>query len=156
MKFKKQFYYHYIKVSDLEKSFFVWMNGTLNCAIRIEFLQFSFIFLHDFRSTDDFNGAQCKAVCVEAGMIALRREATTVHHEDFMDAILEVQAKKKATLNYYAQKQTQSQFQSKISSPQRKVCSRLRLFVNLHVTPINVILFQTSRSSSIFYTRIVV
>merc|ERR1712079_714113 len=54
------------------------------------------------RSTDDFNGAQCKAVCVEAGMIALRREATTVHHEDFMDAILEVQAKKKATLNYYA------------------------------------------------------
>merc|ERR1719167_1860793 len=54
------------------------------------------------RSTDDFNGAQCKAVCVEAGMIALRREATTVHHEDFMDAILEVQAKKKQTLNYYA------------------------------------------------------
>merc|ERR1711936_238465 len=42
------------------------------------------------RSTDDFNGAQCKAVCVEAGMIALRREATLVTHEDFMDAILEV------------------------------------------------------------------
>ena len=55
-----------------------------------------------FRSTDDFNGAQCKAVCVEAGMIALRREATVVTHEDFMDAILEVQAKKKQTLNYYA------------------------------------------------------
>merc|ERR1712060_948920 len=54
------------------------------------------------RSTDDFNGAQCKAVCVEAGMIALRREATIVTHEDFMDAILEVQAKKKANLNYYA------------------------------------------------------
>lgn len=54
------------------------------------------------RSTDDFNGAQCKAVCVEAGMIALRREATVVNHEDFMDAIMEVQAKKKATLNYYA------------------------------------------------------
>jgi len=54
------------------------------------------------RSTDDFNGAQCKAVCVEAGMIALRREATIVNHEDFMDAIMEVQAKKKATLNYYA------------------------------------------------------
>merc|ERR1712238_610649 len=43
------------------------------------------------RSTDDFNGAQCKAVCVESGMIALRREATLVPHEDFMDAILEVQ-----------------------------------------------------------------
>ncbi|KDR21295.1 hypothetical protein L798_04269, partial [Zootermopsis nevadensis] len=54
------------------------------------------------RSTDDFNGAQCKAVCVEAGMIALRRSAVAVTHEDFMDAILEVQAKKKANLNYYA------------------------------------------------------
>jgi len=54
------------------------------------------------RSTDDFNGAQCKAVCVEAGMIALRREATTVTHEDFMDAIMEVQAKKKTNLQYYA------------------------------------------------------
>jgi len=74
------------------------------------------------RSTDDFNGAQCKAVCVEAvsallfliltkslpkynyfqGMIALRRGATSVTHEDFMDAIMEVQAKKKANLNYYA------------------------------------------------------
>lgn len=54
------------------------------------------------RTTDDFNGAQCKAVCVEAGMIALRRSATSVTHEDFMDAIMEVQAKKKANLNYYA------------------------------------------------------
>ncbi|XP_059618695.1 26S proteasome regulatory subunit 6A-B [Phlebotomus argentipes] len=54
------------------------------------------------RSTDDFNGAQCKAVCVEAGMIALRRSASSVTHEDFMDAIMEVQAKKKANLNYYA------------------------------------------------------
>jgi len=35
-------------------------------------------------------------------MIALRRNATAVTHEDFMDAILEVQAKKKANLNYYA------------------------------------------------------
>ncbi|CAG9808151.1 unnamed protein product [Chironomus riparius] len=54
------------------------------------------------RTTDDFNGAQCKAVCVEAGMIALRRSASSVTHEDFMDAIMEVQAKKKANLNYYA------------------------------------------------------
>lgn len=54
------------------------------------------------RCTDDFNGAQCKAVCVEAGMIALRREANFVTHEDFMDAIFEVQAKKKTNLNYYA------------------------------------------------------
>lgn len=54
------------------------------------------------RCTDDFNGAQCKAVCVEAGMIALRRDATEMHHEDFMEAILEVQAKKKVNLQYYA------------------------------------------------------
>ncbi|XP_027849388.2 26S proteasome regulatory subunit 6A-A-like [Aphis gossypii] len=53
------------------------------------------------RSTDDFNGAQCKAVCVEAGMIALRRDASIVTHEDFMDAIIEVQGKKKSNLNYY-------------------------------------------------------
>merc|ERR1719398_559060 len=54
------------------------------------------------RSTDDFNGAQCKAVCVEAGMIALRRESSLVTHEDFLDGVIEVQAKKKANLNYYA------------------------------------------------------
>ena len=73
------------------------------------------------RCTDDFNGAQCKAVCVEAGqstffeifskfgpilplsgMIALRRDATEMHHEDFMEAILEVQSKKKSNLQYYA------------------------------------------------------
>ncbi|KAG6586242.1 26S proteasome regulatory subunit 6A-like A, partial [Cucurbita argyrosperma subsp. sororia] len=38
------------------------------------------------RSTDDFNGAQLKAVCVEAGMLALRRDATEVNHEDFNEA----------------------------------------------------------------------
>ena len=52
--------------------------------------------------TEDFNGAQCKAVCVEAGMIALRRGGVEVTHEDFMDGIHEVQAKKKANLAYYA------------------------------------------------------
>eukprot|EP00164_Ancoracysta_twista_P001401 GFYU01001824.1.p1 GENE.GFYU01001824.1~~GFYU01001824.1.p1 ORF type:complete len:440 (+),score=146.44 GFYU01001824.1:39-1322(+) len=54
------------------------------------------------RCCDDFNGAQLKAVCVEAGMLALRREATEIGHEDFMEGISAVQAKKKATLNYYA------------------------------------------------------
>lgn len=54
------------------------------------------------RCTDDFNGAQCKAICVEAGMIALRRTATELTHEDYMDGILEVSAKKKNTLMYYA------------------------------------------------------
>ena len=54
------------------------------------------------RNCEDFNGAQCKAICVEAGMIALRRSTTQLCHEDFMEGIQEVQAKKKATLQYYA------------------------------------------------------
>src|SRR3954468_22547738 len=37
------------------------------------------------RCCEEFNGAQCKAVCVEAGMLALRRQATELSHEDFMD-----------------------------------------------------------------------
>lgn len=77
------------------------------------------------RCTEDFNGAQLKAVrvkavvalrlerpwltmvcvcqvCVEAGMIALRREASTIQHEDFMEGISQVQLKKKQSLQYYA------------------------------------------------------
>lgn len=54
------------------------------------------------RCTDDFNGAQLKAVCVEAGMIALRRGASELMHEDYMEGIMEVQAKKKTNLVYYA------------------------------------------------------
>jgi 26S proteasome regulatory subunit T5 len=50
------------------------------------------------RSCDEFNGAQCKAICVEAGMIALRRGAVEITHEDFMEGIQEVQAKKKTSL----------------------------------------------------------
>jgi 26S proteasome regulatory subunit T5 len=54
------------------------------------------------RCTDDFNGAQLKAVCVEAGMLALRRGGTELKHEDYVEGITVVQAKKKASLNYYA------------------------------------------------------
>ncbi|KAJ1630152.1 P-loop containing nucleoside triphosphate hydrolase protein [Pavlovales sp. CCMP2436] len=54
------------------------------------------------RCTDDFNGAQLKAVCVEAGMLALRRDGTEIGHEDFMEGISQVQSKKKADLSYYA------------------------------------------------------
>lgn len=43
-----------------------------------------------------------KAVCVEAGMNALRRGATFLHHEDYVEGIAQVQAKKKSHLNYYA------------------------------------------------------
>jgi 26S proteasome regulatory subunit T5 len=54
------------------------------------------------RCTDDFNGAQLKAVAVEAGMVALRRGAMELQHEDYVQGISEVQSKKKANLNYYA------------------------------------------------------
>jgi 26S proteasome regulatory subunit T5 len=54
------------------------------------------------RCCDDFNGAQVKAICVEAGMLALRREAAVMKHEDFMEAIAVVAAKKKGSLDYYA------------------------------------------------------
>jgi 26S proteasome regulatory subunit T5 len=54
------------------------------------------------RCTEDMNGAQLKAVAVEAGMIALRREAAVIKHEDFMEGINVVAAKKKGSLDYYA------------------------------------------------------
>jgi len=46
--------------------------------------------------------AQLKAVCVEAGMIALREGATKLGHEHFLTGIAEVQSKKKNDLMYFA------------------------------------------------------
>lgn len=54
------------------------------------------------RSTDEFNGAQLKAVTVEAGMIALRNGQSVVKHEDFVDGIGEVQARKSKSVSFYA------------------------------------------------------
>jgi len=54
------------------------------------------------RSCEDFNGAQLKAICVEAGMLALRRESTEIMHEDFVEGITVVAAKKKGNLDYFA------------------------------------------------------
>ncbi|KAG8907712.1 26S proteasome regulatory subunit 6A [Tulasnella sp. 403] len=54
------------------------------------------------RSTDEFNGAQLKAVCVEAGMIALREGASKLNHEHYLSGIAEVQSKKKNNLMYFA------------------------------------------------------
>lgn len=53
------------------------------------------------RSTDEFGGAMLKAVCVEAGMIALRSGKNKIGHEHYVDAITEVQAKKKDVSNMY-------------------------------------------------------
>ncbi|KAK4701867.1 26S proteasome regulatory subunit T5, partial [Phenoliferia sp. Uapishka_3] len=54
------------------------------------------------RSTDEFNGAQLKAVCVEAGMIALREGSKQIGHEHYLSGILEVQSKKKNNQFYFA------------------------------------------------------
>jgi len=54
------------------------------------------------RGCEDFNGAQIKAICVEAGMLALRRESAEIMHEDFVEAITVVAAKKKGALDYFA------------------------------------------------------
>ena len=54
------------------------------------------------RSTVDFNGAQLKAVCVEAGMIALRNNSKTITHEDMVEGIAAVQSNRKKALDYYA------------------------------------------------------
>ena len=51
---------------------------------------------------EDFNGAQLKAVCMEAGMLALRGERSEIAHEDFVEAITVVAAKKKGLLDYFA------------------------------------------------------
>ena len=42
------------------------------------------------------------AVCVEAGMLALRRQGHAICHEDFVEAITIVGAKKKGSLDYFA------------------------------------------------------
>ena len=62
-------------------------------------MEFNYNVSFDYERTD---GAQLKAVCVEAGMLALRREGTEIQHEDFMEGVTQVQAKKKASLAYYA------------------------------------------------------
>ena len=53
------------------------------------------------RSSEGFNGAQCKAVCVEAGMIALREKRNTIKNNDFMGGIEEVRARKSSKLDYF-------------------------------------------------------
>lgn len=54
------------------------------------------------KATDDFNGAMLKAVAVEAGMLALRRGANEVCHEDFVEGINQVKSKKKTKLEYFS------------------------------------------------------
>jgi len=54
------------------------------------------------RSSEDFNGAQLKTVCLEAGMLALRRNGVNVCHNDYIEAIETVAEKRKgASINYF-------------------------------------------------------
>ena len=54
----------------------------MTCATDVNFEELA-------RSTDEFNAAQLKAVCVEAGMIALREGAAKLSHEHFHSGIAE-------------------------------------------------------------------
>ena len=46
------------------------------------------------RAIHGFNGVQLKAVCVDAGMCVLKRDAYTIIHQDFVEGIAIVQTKK--------------------------------------------------------------
>ncbi|KHJ47460.1 26S proteasome subunit P45 family protein [Trichuris suis] len=51
----------------------------------------------------DFNGAQCKAVVIEAGMIALRKNKAVISHQDFVEAVAEVQSNQKKSLHEFGE-----------------------------------------------------
>ncbi|ORD98199.1 PRS6A [Hepatospora eriocheir] len=53
------------------------------------------------KSTEGFNGAQCKAVCTEAGMSAVRLKKTIISQGDFINGINEVLSRKKSNLIYF-------------------------------------------------------
>ena len=45
------------------------------------------IFKELARICEGFNGAQLKAVCIEAGMCALKKDAEIIRHEDYVEGI---------------------------------------------------------------------
>jgi proteasome regulatory subunit len=51
--------------------------------------------------TENTTGAELQAVCREAGMIAVRREATGVSHQDFIDAVRKVSAETITDMRMY-------------------------------------------------------
>lgn len=68
------------------------------------------------RSTDEFGGAQLKAVCVEAGMIALRSGQSKISHEHYVDAIAEVQVRALFSVLYYG-------VLTRVTRPRRRIQS---------------------------------
>lgn len=65
---------------------------TINSSVNFEELA---------RSTEGFNGAQCKAVCIEAGMAAIRKDKSEIGQYEFLQGVAEVMAKKKSDIVYF-------------------------------------------------------
>jgi|Transcript_31921 26S proteasome regulatory subunit T5 len=53
------------------------------------------------RITENFNGAQLKAVCIEAGMTAIRSCRKIIFHDDFIEALSAVQLKTNNNTDYF-------------------------------------------------------
>ena len=51
--------------------------------------------------TNGFNGAQLKAVCIEAGMNAIRSFRKFIFQQDFIEAIYLIQLKKEDESGYF-------------------------------------------------------
>jgi len=49
----------------------------------------------------DFNGAQLRAICIEAGMNAIRAWRNLIIQEDLIDGLLQVQMKKRQLFEYF-------------------------------------------------------
>ena len=86
--------YHFLSSLDLESVIPIQID--IKCAVMTENVM-TFLFSMFITYVMSFVTVWCFQ-----GMIALRRGATELQHEDYMDAILEVQAKKKTNLQYYA------------------------------------------------------
>ncbi|KAE8305555.1 26S protease regulatory subunit 6A [Giardia duodenalis] len=53
------------------------------------------------KSTNEYSGAMLKAVCMEAGLVCLRRHGEAVVHEDFVEAINIVSGKREGEMSYF-------------------------------------------------------
>jgi 26S proteasome regulatory subunit T5 len=53
------------------------------------------------RITENFNGAQLKAICIEAGMNAIRSCRKIIFHDDFIQALTSIQLKTKTSMDYF-------------------------------------------------------
>lgn len=88
------------------------------------------------RSTDEFNAAQLKAVCVEAGMIALREGATQLGHEHFLSGIAEGEtARLRGSAQLTNRSSEQEKEQSDVFCVVDDIDSKLRAAVRTRFSP---------------------